>query len=58
MKYVDQIIPGSITKANPDGNVTSSAIAIDLKGNGLSREQVVYIFKLVILSSIVPINSN
>lgn len=58
MKYVDQIIPGSITKANPDGNVTSSAIAIDLIGNQLSREQVVYIFKLVILSSIVPINSN
>lgn len=58
MKYVDQIIPGSITKTNPDGNVTSSAITIDLKGNSLSREQVVYIFKLIIFSAIVPINSN
>jgi hypothetical protein len=58
MKYVDQIIPGSITKANPDGNVTSSAITIDLKGNGLSREQVVYLSKLLLFSAVVPINSN
>jgi hypothetical protein len=58
MKYVDTIIPGSITKANPDGNVTASAIQIDLKGNQISREQVVYLAKLVLFSAVVPINSN
>lgn len=58
MKYVDQIIPGSITKDNPDGNVTASAITIDLTGNSISREQTVYIAKLLLFSAIVPINSN
>lgn len=48
MKYKDTII---------NGTVTQSIVAIDLKGNQLSKQQVMYLGKLLLMSSIVPLNS-
>lgn len=48
MKYKD-------TQSN--GKVISSAITIDLTGNKLTRQQSIYLSKLIFLVSIVPINA-
>ncbi len=37
--------------------VTASAVQVDLQGNKLTKEQAMNIFKLVMLTSIVPINA-
>lgn len=47
MKYKDTII---------NGTVTASTIQIDLKGTAITKQQVMYLCKLVILSSVVPMN--
>lgn len=38
--------------------VTSSAITIDLKGNQLTKQQAMYLAKLLFLSFVVPLNSD
>lgn len=58
MSYQDTITPGSITKDNPDGNVTNSDIKIDLVGNKLTAQQTAYLAKLLLFSVTVPLNSN
>jgi len=49
MKYKD-VLKGETTLA--------SAVAIDLTGNNISKQQLMSLFKLVILSSVVPMNSD
>jgi hypothetical protein len=48
MKYKDTII---------NETVTSSSIKIDLTGNKLTKQQTMYLGKLLFLSAIVPLNS-
>jgi hypothetical protein len=48
MKYKDTII---------NDVVTSSTVIVDLKGNQLTKQQVMYLSKLLMMSSIVPINA-
>jgi hypothetical protein len=59
----DEAIP-SLTGAinykdtiTPDGTVTASVVQIDLKGNKLSKQQVMALSKLLFLSALVPINA-
>ncbi len=40
-----------------DGIVVQSAVVIDLKGNQISKQQVMYLAKLLLMSSIVPLNA-
>ena len=39
------------------GTVTSSAVQINLTGNKLTKQQVMYLTKLLLLSTVVPINA-
>lgn len=48
LKYKDTIV---------NGVVTQSLVAIDLKGNGLSKIQVMYLCKMLFVSCIVPLNA-
>ena len=38
-------------------NVTASAVDIDLKGNKLTKQQVMYLCKLLLFSTVVPLNA-
>lgn len=49
MFYKDSVTPG--------GNVVASNVQIDLKSNRLTKQQVMNLAKLLILSGIVPINA-
>lgn len=40
-----------------DDTVVNSAVTIDLKGNHISKEQTMYLAKLLLMSSIIPLNS-
>ena len=48
MKYKDTMV---------NDTVMSSAITVDLKGNKLSKQQVMYLTKLLFLTSVVPLNA-
>lgn len=48
MKYKDTMSKGT---------VTSSVITVDLVGNQLTKQQTMYLFKLLLLSSVVPLNA-
>lgn len=48
MKYKDTLV---------NDTVMSSAITVDLKGNKLSKQQVMYLTKLLFLTSVVPLNA-
>ncbi len=48
LKYRDTIVAGT---------VTASDVAIDLTSNGLTKQQVMYLGKLIFLSSVVPLNA-
>lgn len=56
-KYKDTITPNTITKDNPDGDVTLSAVQIDMEGNKLTKQQMMVLFKLLVLQMIVPMNN-
>lgn len=43
---------------NVGGKTLSSSIQIDLRGNKLSKQQVMYLCKLIMFSTIVPMNSD
>lgn len=49
MKYKDTM--------TSDGNVTASAVDIDLKGNKLTKQQAMYLCKLLLFSTVVPLNA-
>lgn len=49
MKYKDSFSNG--------GTVVASSVAIDLSGNKLNKQQCMNLFKLVIISCIVPVNA-
>ncbi|MGA3007840.1 MAG: hypothetical protein ABSE59_08115 [Opitutaceae bacterium] len=49
MKYKDTM--------TSDGNVTASAVNIDLKGNKLTKQQAMYLCKLILFSTVVPLNA-
>ena len=48
MKYKDTII---------NDVVTTSVVVVDLKGNQLTKQQVMYLTKLLMMSSVVPLNA-
>jgi hypothetical protein len=48
MKYKDTLV---------NETVMSSAITVDLKGNKLSKQQMMYLTKLLFLTSVVPLNA-
>lgn len=48
MKYTD---------SKTGGTVSASAIKIDLTGNQLNKQQIMYLSKLILLSAIVPLNA-
>ena len=52
MKYHDTIVGDY-----KDDNVTVSAVQIDLTGNKLTKQQVMYLCKLLLFSAVVPMNS-
>lgn len=43
---------------NVNGDTTSSAVAIDLHGNQLTKQQVMVLCKLIIFSAVIPMNSD
>ena len=49
MKYKDTITGGD--------NVTASAVDIDLKGTKLTKQQAMYLCKLIMFSTVVPLNA-
>lgn len=52
MSYVDTF------KGDPkDDNVQASAVNVDLTGNHLSKQQIMYLTKLLLLTAVVPMNS-
>ena len=62
MAYKDSLDPKTVNVANdPLGNnatTLSSAITVDLNGNGINKYQAMVLFKMVILASVVPMNSD
>jgi hypothetical protein len=52
MAYVDSF------KGDPkDDNVQSSAVTVNLTGNHLTKQQMMYLTKLLMLTAVVPMNS-
>lgn len=50
MKYKDTL--------NADGDTTASAVAIDLTGNNINKQQVMVLAKVIIFASVIPMNSD
>ena len=40
-----------------NGQVRASVVTVDLKGNQLSQQQVMYLGKLLMMSAVVPMNA-
>lgn len=62
MKYKDQQKNGTVDLVNdPLGNnstTLSSAVAIDLVGNNLTKQQTMVLLKMIIFTAIVPMNAD
>lgn len=52
MKYKDTL------PLADDDSTTHSAVTIDLTGSNISKQQLIVLFKVIVLQSIVPMNSN
>jgi hypothetical protein len=49
MKYKDTLVGDT---------VTASAVTVDLKGNKLSKQQTMYLAKLLLMTCVIPLNSD